>query len=292
MRDVIIVGGGPAGLTAALYAARAGLDALLLEKNMIGGQMALTTQLDNYPGFAKGVDAVDLCMAMEEQARGVGAEIRYTAAQEIDCAGGRVRTSAGWEEAGALVLALGAFPRKLDVPGEDVFAGRGVSYCATCDGALYRGKRVAVVGGGNTAAEDALYLAGIGCDVLMIHRRDSLRAEQAVANRVLEHPRITMCWNAKVETLTGTDKLETVHLQDGRQEAVSGVFVAIGRMPDTESVRGQIDLDPQGFIVAGEDCKTTAPGVFAAGDVRTKALRQIVTAVGDGAVAVHGLSKV
>jgi thioredoxin reductase (NADPH) len=250
--------------------------------------VALTSRVENYPGFPEGVDGPDLCMKMEEQAVRAGLELRYEGALEIDCAAKRVRTEAGWLEAKHLILALGAQARKLNVPGEEKLTGRGVSYCATCDGALYRDGRVAVVGGGNAAVEEALYLAGIAKAVTLIHRRDALRAEQALVNRALEHPRITILWNSEVERLTGEAKLEAIVLKDGRELPMDGLFVAIGRVPQTELVKGQLERNEQGFILADESCKTSLPGVFVAGDARAKALRQVVTAVADGAVAAAG----
>lgn len=285
MYDILIIGGGPAGLTAGLYAARAGKHVVILEKTMAGGQVGLTDKMENYPGFIEGVGGPELAMAMAEQALAAGAQILYDGALEIDCAGKRVRTRGGWHEAKRLILALGAQSRRLGVPGEAELIGRGISFCATCDGALYRGRRVAVVGGGNGAAEEALYLAGLGCEVLMIHRRDALRAEKALADRVAAETRITMLWNSEIAAFVGDGRLDRIRLTDGREEAVAGVFLAVGRVPDTEIVRGQLALDDVGYIVAGEDCRTSAEGVFVAGDVRTKLLRQVVTAVADGAVA-------
>lgn len=289
MRDVIVVGGGPAGLTAGMYAARAGYDVLLLEKNIVGGQIALTSRMENYPGFAEGIDAVELCMAMEAQAVRFGARVAYEAALEIDVVGKRVRTAAGWLPAAHLILALGAQPRRLSVPGEESFIGRGISFCAICDGALYRGKRVAVIGGGRSAVEDALYLAGIGCECFLIHRRDTLRAEQVTGQRLLELPNVTPLWNSAVASFEGDRRLTGLTLASGERLAVDAAFIAIGRVPDTEIVRGQIALDPQGFIIAGEDCRTSFPGIFAVGDARTKAIRQVTTAVADGTVAASGL---
>lgn len=291
MYDVAIVGGGPAGLTAGIYAARAGLSALLFEKLMAGGQAALTNHIENYPGYADGIGGPELSMAMEEQAVHAGVKVVYEGALQIDCAGKRVRTSEGWYEARQLILAMGAQPRRTGAEGEERLTGRGVSYCATCDGALYWGKRVAVIGGGNTAAEEALYLAGIGCDVLLIHRRDTLRAEEAVARRVLSDPRITPLWNRQVTAFEGDAQLERLCLDNGEAEEVAAAFVSIGRIPDTAIVEGQIDRDAGGFLIAGEDCKTNVAGVFAVGDARTKKLRQVVTAVSDGAVAAAALER-
>ena len=285
MADVIIVGAGPAGLTAGLYAARAGLSAVIYEKELPGGQAGRTDQVENYPGFPQGIGGPELCMAMAEQAQRAGARIEYAGVEEIDCAGRRVRTAQGWDSARQLILALGARPRTLGAAGEERLTGRGVSYCATCDGAFYRQKQVAVIGGGNTAGEEALYLANLGCHVLLVHRRDALRAEQAVAERVLREERIEKLWNSEVAAFEGERALEAMTLKDGRRVEVAAAFVAAGRLPETELVRGQLRLDEQGFILAGEDCRTELPGVFAAGDAHRKRLRQIITAAADGAVA-------
>ena len=289
MYDVIILGAGPAGMNAGLYAARAGQDTVLLERMTAGGQMALTSVIENYPGFTQGVGGLELGAMMERQAVGAGVRLVYETALEIDCAGRRVRTASGWLESKRLILAMGARAKSLGVPGEERLAGRGISYCATCDGALYRGKRVAVIGGGNSAAEDALYLAGIGCEVVMVHRRDSLRAETAVARRVLEHASISVLWNNRVAAFEGEAKLTQLLLEDGTAVPVNGAFVAIGRAPETELVRGQVEMDEYGFIRAGEDCRTSVSGVYVAGDARAKTLRQVVTAVADGAMAAEGI---
>lgn len=285
MYDILIIGGGPAGLTAAIYGARAGKNVLLLEKLMAGGQSALTNRIENFPGFPDAVGGPELALAMAEQAINSGAQIFYDGALEIDCAGKRVRTQSGWHEASYMILAVGAKPRRLGVEGEERLMGRGIGFCATCDGALYKGKRVAVVGGGNTAAEDVLYLAELGCDVLMIHRRDTLRAEKTLADRINANPRITVFWNSTVEEFEGDQKLERIRLNADRVEPVDAAFIAIGRIPDTELLTGQIQMDEGGFIVAGEDCQTSVERVFVAGDARTKALRQVVTATADGAIA-------
>lgn len=289
MQDVLIIGGGPAGLTAGLYAARAGFSVTILEKLLVGGQVALTSKVENYPGFADGIGGPELCIEMEQQAKRAGAVISYQGALEIDCAGRRARTNTGWYDAKALILALGAYPKKLGVVGEDQYVGRGVSFCATCDGALYRGKRVAVIGGGNSAAEEALYLSGIGCEVLLVHRRDALRAETKVAEEVLASPAITVLWNSQVEALQGDGKLTTMRLHGGRTEAIEAAFVSVGRTPNTSLLRGQLPMNPQGFVLAKEDCSTGMDGVFAVGDMRAKGLRQIVTAISDGAIAVSGI---
>ncbi len=292
MLDVLIIGGGPAGLTAGIYAARAGFSVVLLEKLLAGGQASTTNQIENYPGFPEGIGGPELSMAMEEQAIRAGVRVEYEGVLEIDCAGKRARTAGGYMEASQLILAMGAQPRRTGAEGEERFIGRGVSYCATCDGALYRGGKVAVIGGGNSATEEALYLASIGCDVTLIHRRDTLRAEAAVVSRVLRHPKIKPMWNRQVTAFTGKEKLAALRLNEGPALKVDAAFVAIGRLPDTSLVFGQVELDRDGFIVSGEDCRTNLPGVFAVGDIRTKRLRQVVTAVADGAIAASALEKI
>ena len=285
MYDMLIVGAGPAGLTAGLYAARAGKTVVALEKLMTGGQVSLTGSMENYPGFTSGVGGPELAMSMAEQAINAGLQIIYDGALEIDCAGKRVRTASGWHEAKRLILAVGAQPRRLGVAGEERLIGRGISFCATCDGALYRGKRVVVIGGGNAAVEEALYLAGLGDEVLLVHRRDRLRADQVLVNQLLATPNIAVLWNQEVVEFLGEAKLEGIRLSGGAMEPVEGAFISIGRIPDTALLAGQVQMDEAGFIIAGEDCCTSVPGVFVAGDARTKPLRQVVTAVADGAVA-------
>jgi len=291
MRDVLIIGGGPAGLTAALYAARAGLSVTILEKLMAGGQAAQTNRIENYPGFADGIGGPELCMEMERQAVQAGAQIQYEGAIEVNIDLKRVRTDSGWHQARAIVLAMGAHPRRLHVNGEERFIGRGVSFCATCDGALYRGKRVAVIGGGNSAAEEALYLSGIGCHVLLVHRRNALRAEEAVAKEVLSRNNVLPLWNSQVEAFLGDAKLSSLQLNGGRTEPVDAAFVSVGRVPDTSLVAGQVPMDPQGFLMANDLCQTGIPGIYAIGDARSKPLRQIVTAVSDGAIAASEVSR-
>lgn len=289
MQDVLIIGGGPAGLTAGLYVARAGFSVTILEKLMAGGQVALTNKVENYPGFADGIGGPELCMEMEQQAIRAGAQVRYEGALEIDCTGRRARTDVDWYSAKALILAMGAHPKRLEVEGEEQFIGRGVSFCATCDGALYRGKRVAVIGGGNSAVEEALYLSGIGCEVLLVHRRDALRAEAKVAAEVFACPHITVLWNSQVEALLGDSRLMAMRLHDGRTEAIDAAFVSVGRTPDTSLVQGQLPMNAQGFVKTDKACRTGVDGVFAVGDMREKELRQIVTAVSDGAIAASGI---
>lgn len=287
--EVIILGGGPAGLTAGLYAARSGLKTLLLEGNLPGGQASTTNELENYPGSGR-IGGPELMMKFEEQAKEAGLDIQYQGVIQAYLKEHALETRSQRYQAQALILATGAARRKLGAAGEDMLAGRGVSYCATCDGALYRGKPVAVVGGGNTAAEDALYLAGIGCPVTLIHRRDALRADQALSRRVLNHPLVTMAWNSVVERIQQTGDGLQLHLRRVKTDQSSviqaaGCFVAVGTQPQTGLFAGQVDMDPEGYIAAGEDTHTSLPGVFAAGDLRRKPLRQVITAAADGAVA-------
>lgn len=287
--EVIILGGGPAGLTAGLYAARSGLKTLLLEGNLPGGQASTTNELENYPGSGR-IGGPELMMKFEEQAKEAGLDIQYQGVIQARLKEHALETRSQRYQAQALILATGAARRKLGAAGEDMLAGRGVSYCATCDGALYRGKPVAVVGGGNTAAEDALYLAGIGCPVTLIHRRDALRADQALSRRVLNHPLMTMAWNSVVERIQQTGDGLQLHLRQVKTDQSSviqaaGCFVAVGTQPQTGLFAGQVDMDPEGYIAAGEDTHTSLPGVFAAGDLRRKPLRQVITAAADGAVA-------
>ena len=292
--DMIIVGGGPGGYTAALYAARAGLDVMLIERLSAGGQMNLTGQIDNYPGFPEGVDGFQLSYNMQQQAERFGAKTKYAEVLKLELEGEEktVITNEGEYLAKSVVISTGANPRPLGVAREQEMIGRGVGYCAHCDGGFYRGKTVAVVGGGNSAAAEALYLSRIAKEVILIHRRDSLRATQIYHKPLMETPNIRFAWNSEVAELLGEDLLEGVklrNLENGGEEVleVQGLFVSIGRKPATDLVKDQLTLDDAGYIMAGENTKTNLPGVYAVGDVRTKELRQIVTAVADGAMAAH-----
>lgn len=292
--DVIVLGGGPAGYTAALYAVRAGLRTLIIERMAPGGQMALTTQIDNYPGFPETVDGFTLGMHMREGAERFGAQtlMAEVTGVRLQQRLKTVETAQGSYESPVVVLATGASHRPLGLPGEEELVGRGVGYCATCDGMLYRGKTVAVIGGGNTAAADALSLSRICSRVLLIHRRDSLRASRVYHAPLMEAANIDLHWNTVVEEILAGDKVNGLRLKNtvtGETQTlpVDGVFVSIGRAPATELFRGQVELDEAGYIRADETTRTNLPGVFAVGDVRTKPVRQIVTAVGDGATAIH-----
>ena len=292
--DMIVVGGGPGGYTSALYAARAGLSTLVLEKLSAGGQMALTEAIDNYPGFEDGIDGFTLGEKMQRQAERFGAGTAYAQVERMDLAASPkvLETSEGTFLARTVVLATGAGPRELGVPDEAALTGRGVAYCASCDGMRYRGKTVVVVGGGNSAAADALILSRIAQKVILVHRRDALRATKVYHRPLEEAGNIEFRWNSTVAELLHDDRLTGVKLRDvntGAQTEIScdALFISVGRKPATELVQGQLELDRSGYIVADESTRTSLPGVYAVGDVRTKLLRQVVTAVADGAAAVH-----
>ena len=291
--DMIIVGGGPGGYTAALYAARAGMSVVVLEKLSAGGQMAQTHQIDNYPGFVDGIDGFTLADNMQAQANRFGAVTEYAEVWRLDLkAQPRViETSEGTFYGKTVVIATGAGPRELGLPNEQALTGRGVAYCAACDGMFYRGKTVAVVGGGNSAAADALLLSRVAKKVILVHRRDTLRATKIYHQSLMEKENVEFYWNSQVEELIHGDKLQAIRLRNtktGEQTLVEceGLFVSIGRKPATELVKGKLPLDDSGYVIAGETTETGIPGVYAVGDVRTKPLRQVVTAVADGAMAV------
>ena len=292
--DMIVVGGGPAGYTAALYAARAGLSTLVLEKLSAGGQMALTDQIDNYPGFEEGIDGFTLAEQMQRQAEKFGARTEYAEVEGVDLAASPkvLHTSEGTFQAKTVAFATGANPRELGLPEEASLVGRGVAYCAACDGMRYKDKTVVVVGGGNSAAADALILSRIAQKVILVHRRDTLRATKVYHEPLMKTENLEFRWNSTVSALLHEEELTGVRLKDTVTGAETelpcdAVFVSIGRKPATELVKDQLELDRSGYIVADESTRTSIPGVFAVGDVRTKPLRQVVTAVADGAVAVH-----
>ncbi len=292
--DVIIIGGGPGGYTAALYCARAGLSTVILERLSAGGQMALTSQIDNYPGFEEGIDGFSLAEKMEQGAERFGAETELAEVLSVDFSNDIkiVESSEGTFKAKTVIIATGAVPRELSVPGEKELVGRGVSYCATCDGMFYRNKTVMVVGGGNTAAADAITLSRICSKVILVHRRDSLRATKVYHKQLEETENIEFYWDTTVseflydKKLTGA-KLHNIKTGEDTEISVDGAFISIGRKPASELFEGILTMDEAGYIMADESTRTNVPGVFAIGDVRTKALRQVVTAVADGATASH-----
>ena len=292
--DMIVVGGGPGGYTAALYAARAGLDTQVLEKLSAGGQMALTEEIDNYPGFEDGIDGFTLAEKMQRQAERFGARSEYAQVERMDLTADPkvLETSEDTFYGKTVVVATGANPRELGLSNEAALTGRGVAYCAACDGMRYKGKTVVVVGGGNSAAADAMLLSRIAGKVILVHRRDTLRATKIYHQPLMQAENLEFRWNSTVTELLHQEKLTGVRLKDvytGEETEVpcDGVFISVGRKPATELVAGQLELDRGGYILADESTKTSLPGVYAVGDVRTKPLRQVVTAVADGAMAVH-----
>lgn len=296
--DVIVIGGGPGGYTAAMYTARAGFSTLVVEKLFPGGQMTQTTQIDNYPGFHEGIDGVTLGMNMEQGARRFGVETVSGEAISVGLDGRekRVETGEGTFTARAVIVATGADHRHLGVAEEEALGGRGVSYCATCDGMFYKDKTVAVVGGGNSAAADALVLSRVAKKVFLIHRRDQLRATKIYHTPLMAAENVEFKWDSVVTQLLHDERLTGVKLRnlltgDESVLPLDGLFISVGRSPNTELFRGQLKLDEGGYIVADESTATNIPGVYAVGDVRTKRVRQVVTAAADGAVAAHSVEE-
>ena len=292
--DVLIIGGGPAGYTAALYAARAGLKTLLLEKLSAGGQMALTDIIDNYPGFDEGIEGFALGMKMQSGAQRFGAQTEYDEVISVDFGGEikKVNAAFGNYLAKTVIISTGASPKELGLPKEQEFLGRGVHYCAHCDGNFYKDKTVILVGGGNSAAADALHLSRLAKKVYLVHRRDNLRATKIYHEPLQKAENIEFLWNSRLQDLCGDIKITSAKVQNlitnqTQEINCDGVFISIGRKPATEFLQGVLALDDKGYIIADETTKTNIDGVYAVGDVRTKALRQVVTAVADGAVAAH-----
>lgn len=297
--ELIIVGGGPAGLTSAIYSARALIDTVVIEKMLPGGQPILTSFIENYPGFPEGISGPELAERLESQARRFGAKIITSKPVEevlrVDD-GFEIKTEEESFFSKAVIIATGTSPRKLNVPGEDTFTGRGVSYCAVCDGAFYKDKVVAVVGGGDSAIVEAIYLTRFASKVYVIHRRDQLRAEKILQERAFANSKITFIWNTVVQGIEGGKKVELLKLKDVKTEKVSdlpidGLFVYIGSIPNSSMVRNLVELDENGFIVTDNSMRTNIPGLFAAGDVRSNTFRQLATAVGDGAIAANSAEK-
>ena len=297
--DVVIIGGGPAGLTAGLYTARARLKSLLIEKGLPGGLVTTTEWVENYPGFEEGIMGVELAQKMEKQAVKFGLEIIQGTVMDISSSKKIKGISLEGDlhyEAKTIILATGAHPRLLKIEGEDEFRGRGVSYCATCDGAFYKGKKIAVVGGGDSAVQEAIFLTKFAEMVYVIHRRDQLRAEKILQERAFSNPKIKFIWNSVPEKISGDDGVNALHIRNLKACGnsvldVQGVFIYIGYNPNTEFLKGLVDLDENNYIITDKNMAASAPGIYAAGDVRNKPLKQIATAVGDGATAAMAAVK-
>lgn len=297
-RDVAIIGGGPAGLAAGIYAARAALKTVLFELGMPGGLAASTESIENYPGFSDGVGGPELAMNMEAQARRFGLEVVYSGVEGVTRQGDRftVKTDEAEFDVGSVILATGAKPNFLKIKGEKEFHGRGVSYCATCDGAFFRDKRLAVIGGGDSAVEEALFLTKFAEKVSIVHRRGELRATKYLQQKAMQNEKIDFVWHSVPVEIKGGETVGGIALRDVRSNetsdlAVDGVFIYVGHSPSTDLVKGLAELDEKGYIVTDEDMRTSTPGLFAAGDVRKKTLRQVVTAVADGAIAAVAAEK-
>lgn len=293
--DTVIIGGGPAGYTAALYASRAGLDTLVIEKMSAGGQMALTDIIDNYPGFCDGIDGIDLGEKMRAGAERFGTKTLFDEVLSVSLAGDmkKIQTYSGEILARTVIISTGADPRRLGIEGEDSLIGRGLHYCAHCDGRFYKNKTVAVVGGGNSAVSDALYLSHLAQKVIIIHRRDSFTATKIYHEPLMQRQNVEIIWNTAVtDYVLDNGRIAGVRVKNklsGEESEIllNGLFVSIGREPVTSLFENQLELDRSGYIVADETTRTNIDGVFAAGDVRAKTLRQIITAASDGAVASH-----
>ncbi len=305
--DVIIIGGGPAGLTAGIYTSRAGLKSLLIEKGLSGGQVATTERVENYPGFDEGVSGAGLSSKMEKQATKFGLEIIQGSVQKISfhektkkitLVGDSSTQQEGNQEyeAKSVILCTGAHPRILGIEGEDKYRGRGVSYCATCDGAFFKGEKIAVIGGGNSAVEEALFLTKFAETVHIIHRRDQLRADKIIQERAFSNPKIKLIWDSVAKKIEGNDSVKSLHLKNvktGEESVldVQGVFIYVGYNPNTEFLKGVVDLDKDRYITTDMMMSTSVPGIFAAGDVRANSQKQIAIAVGDGATAAISAGK-
>jgi thioredoxin reductase (NADPH) len=298
MEEVVIIGSGPAGLTAAIYAGRSKLSPLLITGNALGGQAATTSEVENYPGFPDGIGGMDLTQLMQQQAERFGARVQMDEVVEVNLRQHpfAVKTYGNTYEARSLIIATGVSPRLLGVPGEEEFRGRGVSFCATCDGFFYRDKKVAVVGGGDAAVEEAIYLTRFASTVYVIHRRNRLRAQKVVQQRALENDKIKLVWDSVVTEVLGQDTVAAVrtkNVKTGEEAtlAVEGMFIYVGTIPNTKLFEGQLEFDERGYIATDRRMHTSVPGVFAAGDVQERALRQVATAVGSGAVAAMEAEK-
>ena len=297
--ELIIVGGGPAGLTSAIYSARALIDTLVIEKMLPGGQPVLTTFIENYPGFPEGISGPELAERLESQAGKFGAKI-ITSRPVLNISrkeeGFEVKTEIESFLGKAVIVATGTSPRKLNVPGEEEFTGRGVSYCAVCDGAFYRDRVVAVVGGGDSAMDESIYLTRFANKVFVIHRRNQLRAEKILQERAFSNPKISFIWDTEVQSIEGDRKVELLKLKNVKTGEISelkvnGIFIYIGSTPNSSMVKDLVELDKNGFIITDNCMKTSVPGLFAAGDVRNTNFRQLATAIGDGAIAANSAER-
>ena len=296
MYDLIVIGAGPAGLTAALYAGRSRLDTLVLDKMVVGGRILMSETIENFPGFPGGISTQDLASRMEEQVKNLGVKFELEEVLDLDCESKTVRTGTQTFAAKIIIIAVGARPRKLTVPGEDKLVGHGVSYCVTCDGPLYKEKNVVLVGGGNAAAEEALYLARFAKQVTVIHRRNDLRASAILQEKLKENKKINFILTSLVTRISGSNKVESIMIKDANtaQERIvscDGVFVCIGYEPDTDFVKNKLKVDEAGFIITDENLATSRGGIFACGDCRKKSLYQVITACGDGAQAADSAYK-
>ena len=298
MLDLIIIGGGPAGLSAALYATRSRLKVLLVEKMILGGMATTTFLIENYPGFPEGISGMELSERFQDQVRRLGLDILWGNTESVKNKKdySEVQVDGKLLTAKAVIIATGTEAAKLGIPGEDEFRGRGVSYCATCDAPFYKDKNIIVVGGGNSAVEEALFLTRYGKKISLIHRRDKLRADKILGEKAIADPKIYFYWHATIEKISGKQKVEEVTIKDlnsGKNLKVpaDGVFIYIGSKPNSETVKGTVKLDKQGFIITDENMKTSVAGIYAAGDIRAKSLRQVVTAAADGAIAAEAARK-
>lgn len=300
MEQVLIIGGGPAGYTAALYAARANLTPVVLTGRIVGGQLSLTSDIENFPGFPDGLGGQELMDRMRAQAERFGAIIKYEEVQEVVIQPGahRIITDMGTYTAHTVIICTGSSSRRLNVPGEDRFFGMGVSTCATCDGAFYRDRRVAVVGGGDSALEEGIFLTRFASHVRIIHRRDTLRASKVMQERAMRNPKLAFVWDSTVEEVTGTDQdgvtgvgIRNIKTGEGSTLEVDGLFVAVGHLPNTDLFKGKLALDELGYIVTDRRQHTSAPGVFAGGDVQDHIYRQAITAAGTGCAAAMEAEK-
>ena len=296
--DVIIIGAGPAGLSAAIYSARGGLKTAIFEKAIVGGQITVTEDVENYPGFEEPISGFELTSKMREQAERFGAEFydEGITAIGIDGLCKVVETTESKHRAKSLIICTGAHPRRLNVPGEERLTGRGVSYCATCDGALYRDKTVAMIGGGDSAVEEALFLTRFVGKVYIIHRRDELRAQKIIQERAFKNPKIEFIWDTVVQEFHGDKRLEKLELVNRKTHEISmldidGAFVYVGILPNNDLLESRLELDNQGFVFTDANMHTNVPGIYAAGDIRHTVLRQVVTATSDGAIAAWSAEK-